>query len=329
MIFDLHVHPGAGKFSAEALQRKSLRRMGRRLGFDTENSGREANFRIIEGEVLRLLEESVIDRAVFLALDAAFREDGIRDDARTLMVMDNDEIADLAAVNVRVLFGAGIHPYRPDALRELERLVNRGACLIKWLPSAQNIKPDDPRCFPFYEALAHFGIPLLCHTGNEHTLSVFPNDFNDPGRLRPALEMGVTVIAAHCGLRLYLHEKSYFHRWRGMTRRHENLYGDISAFGIITRIWTLRSMLKSPGLRERLVFGSDFPVAPMPWTCLGCLGLRAVRYIQGMKNPFDRSVALMKGVGVPDEVFARGGSLLRLGKNEKSRNRSAVEETRG
>jgi len=329
LIFDLHVHPGAGKYAAEAMQSKSLRRMGRRLGFDTENSGWEADIRMIELKILRLFEESGVDRAVFLALDAAFREDGARDDARTLMVMDNDEIADLASANGRVFFGAGIHPYRPDALRELERLVNRDACLVKWLPSAQNIKPDDPRCFPFYEALAHFGIPLLCHTGNEHTLSVFPNDLNDPGRLRPALEMGVTVIAAHCGLRLYLHERSYFHRWREMTRHHENLYGDISAFGIITRIWTLRSMLKSPKLRERLVFGSDFPVAPMPWTCLGCLGLRTLRHILATKNPFDRYVALMKGVGVPDEVFARGGNLLRLRKNEKTRHPSGSEEAHG
>ena len=108
-----------------------------------------------------------------------------------------------------------IHPYRRDALSELERLAGRGACLIKWLPGAQNIRPDDPRCFTFYEAMAHLQIPLLCHTGNEHTLKAFPDELNDPRRLVPALERGVTVIAAHCGARLFLHEQCHLRHWRG------------------------------------------------------------------------------------------------------------------
>ena len=60
--------------------------------------------------------------------------------------------------------------YRRDAVAELERVARDGAVLIKWLPITQDIDPSDARCVPFYEALAHLGIPLLSHTGWERTL---------------------------------------------------------------------------------------------------------------------------------------------------------------
>ena len=158
-------------------------------------------------------------------------------------------------------------------MEELERLIEKGACLVKWLPSAQNIQPDHPRCFPFYDLLARHKVPLLSHTGAEHTLKAFPDALSDPRRLVPALERGVTVIAAHCGTSLFLHEKSYFRVWQEMALRHENFYGDISAFGVITRIWRLGTLLRSPALAAKCVFGSDFPVPPWPLSCLGKISL--------------------------------------------------------
>ena len=41
-----------------------------------------------------------------------------------------------------------------EAVEELERCVKAGAVLMKWLPIVQNFNPADPRCEPFYEALA-------------------------------------------------------------------------------------------------------------------------------------------------------------------------------
>ena len=61
----------------------------------------------------------------------------------------------------KMLFGASVHPYRKDAVAELERCVAAGAVLLKWLPITQGFNPADPRCFPFYEALAHHKLPLL------------------------------------------------------------------------------------------------------------------------------------------------------------------------
>ncbi|MCX6872477.1 MAG: amidohydrolase family protein [Verrucomicrobia bacterium] len=319
MICDLHVHlagvgaGGSGNWLAPAFQRSyAFRRVVHGLKLPSGMLARPDCDTRIAGQITAWIADSVLDHAVLLAFDAAYHDDGTRDHAHTLLVTDNDFVADLAAAHGKILFGASLHPYRRDAVAELERLIGRGACLVKWLPGAQNIQPDHPRCLPFYDALAHHRIPLLCHTGVEHTLKAFPNTLNDPRRLIPALERGVAVIAAHCGTRIFLHEKSYFRSWQAMALRYDQFYGDISAFGMVTRIWSLRHLLKSPALTAKLLFGSDFPVAPAPLSCLGPLSLRQALELRRMTNPFDQAVAMMQAVGVPDAVFARAAQLLRM-----------------
>jgi hypothetical protein len=319
MIYDLHVHVagigsgGSGNFLSPAFQRRyAFRRLVHCLKLPPEAITWPDCDNQIARRILDWVDGSVVDRAVLLAFDAAYRDDGMRDHDHTLLVTGNDFVADLAATHKKILFGASLHPYRRDAVVELERLIGRGACLVKWLPGAQNIQPDHPRCLPFYDALAHHRIPLLCHTGVEHTLKAFPNTLNDPRRLIPALKRGVAVIAAHCGTRIFLHEKSYFRSWQEMALRYERFYGDISAFGMVTRIWLLRQMLKSPALTAKLVFGSDFPVPQMPLTCIGPVSFRRALELRRMTNPFDQAVAMLKAAGVPDAVFARAEQLLRI-----------------
>jgi len=319
MIWDVHVHVAgvgrgnSGNYLAPRFQRSlACHLFMRRLGLDPKvwNAGDvdEQIAQVIIGQI----NASCVDRAVLLAFDAAYHDDGTRDEQRTLMVTDNDFVAELATTSGKTLFGASVHPYRRDALTELERLINKGACLVKWLPSAQNIQPDHPRCFPFYDLLAKYRVPLLSHTGGEHTLKAFPDSLSDPRRLEPALERGVTVIAAHCGTSLFLHEKSHFPAWQEMALRQGNFYGDLSAFGVVTRIWRLGSLLRSPALAAKCLFGSDFPVPPWPLSCLGKISLKQTLEIRSTRNFFDQSVALMKAAGVTDEIFGRAGHLLRM-----------------
>ncbi|HEY9248405.1 MAG TPA: amidohydrolase family protein [Rariglobus sp.] len=328
MSVDIHVHlaglgaNGNGNVMAPVFRRSfAFRQFARRVGLTREMLDAPDPDRAIARRIVGWIEASGLERAVLLALDGAYRDDGTPDDAHTRLATANDFVADIARESPRTLFGASVHPYRRDALEELERLAARGAVLIKWLPGAQNIRPDDPRCFPFYETMARLGLPLLCHTGNEHTLQVFPDAFNDPVRLIPALERGVTVIAAHCGARLYLHERSYLPAWQALALRHERLFGDISAFGVVTRMRALRRLLHAPGLAGKLVYGSDFPVAPLPLSCLGWISVRQALALRRIANPFDLNVALMKALGVPDAVFSRAGKLLRLPSTHASANR--------
>lgn len=322
MIFDLHVHVAGsdrkkGNRIAPAFRRRlAFKFFAWQFGFSEEELDQDGFDERMSQRTLAWLSDSQVGRAVLLALDRAYHEDGTPDEIRTLLVTDNDFVADLVDAHEKTLFGASVHPYRRDAISELERLIERGACLVKWLPGAQNIQPDHPDCIPFYEALAHHGIPLLCHTGGEHTLKAFPNTLNDPRRLIPALERGVTVIAAHCGTRLFLHEKSYFDAWCEMALRYENFYGDLSAFGVITRTWPLRTLLKDPRLASKLVYGSDFPVMPILLSCIGTLGVRRALELRKVANPLDQAYLTMKSLGVTEEIFSRAEKLLRIPPNK-------------
>ncbi len=310
-VAQLHRHAATDRFvlgNGNLYMRMFLRGLGL--------SGRslrqpEAN-RTIREKLLDWAARSSIDRFVLLAMDGVYDEAGRPDVARTKWLVDNDFVADLAAASEAFLAGASIHPYRKDALDELRRLAARGACLVKWIPSAQGIRLDDPRSMAFYELLAAEGLPLLVHTGNEHTCRPGRNAWNHPALLRHALERGVTVIAAHCGARMFLHERCYFETFCRMARRYERLYGDLAAFGIPTRIGPLRRLQRDEELMAKIVYGSDFPALPMTRWFLFSIGASAVREIRAEPNPLERPYRLMRAMGVPEEVFTRAGRLLRL-----------------
>jgi len=155
-------------------------------------------------------------------------------------------------------------------------------------PGAQNIQPDDPRCLPFYDMLARHRIPLLCHTGSEHTLKAFPDKLNDPRRLAPALERGVTVIAAHCGARLFLHEKSYFQAWQEMACATNAFTGKLAPSGDHPDMAAAFPAPLAAACGKTGVC-SDFPVAPMPLSCVGQISLRRALELRRIPNPFDQA----------------------------------------
>lgn len=319
MIYDIHAHVigiRSGQHGNYLCPRGRsgllFRLLARNIANRMPSGSTEATDVIAQQQVSKWVIESQVDRVVLLALDGAYQQDGTPDMARTKLITANDFTADFAASQPKTLFGASIHPYRKDAVQELERVVQRGACLIKWLPSAQNIAPDDPRCIPFYECMAYHRIPLLAHTGIEHTLSTFDNALNTPHRLIPALRRGVTVIAAHCGTRMFLHERSFFQEWARLAREYASFYGDLSVFCLPLHGQPLRQILSDPDLRCKVVFGSDFPAAPMPLWFMANLGWKKVMALHRIENPFDRPYLTLKALGVPDEVFTRAGSLLRI-----------------
>ncbi|MBN2641310.1 MAG: amidohydrolase family protein [Victivallales bacterium] len=257
----------------------------------------------------------MIDKAVFLAMDGPVgRNDVITD--RDIFKVRNEYVAGLAENHSKVLFGTSINPYRENAIFELENAVKAGACLVKWLPSVQNIDPADSRCIPFYEMMAHYRLPLLCHTGNEHFMPHQNNRLNDPLRLIPALNKGVTVIGAHCGARMFLHEKCYFKYWRKMALEYENFYGDTSAFILPTRIKYLEILLDDSRLQDKVLYASDLPMKPWLWSGLFRLGWNQVKELTAVKNPFDRHYLFLQKMGFSSEFFHRGATLLRFPQNQ-------------
>lgn len=138
------------------------------------------------------------NKLLLLALDAWHDEAGIARPEHTHLHIGNDYCARAAtSVPDRFEWAASVHPYRRDALAELERVKPLGARAVKWIPASQGIDPASPRCDRFYETLARLDLPLITHAGDERAL---PGDdsLGNPLRLRRALEHGVKVIIAHC-----------------------------------------------------------------------------------------------------------------------------------
>jgi predicted TIM-barrel fold metal-dependent hydrolase len=257
-----------------------------------------------------------VSRAVVLALDGAVDDRGNLDTARTEFYVPNEFVATLAARHTNLLFGASINPYRPDALARLDRVASDHAVLVKWLPSIQLIDPADERLAPFYRRMAELRLPLLVHTGAEHSFTWSKDEFADPARLRLPLSLGLTVIAAHAAWPGRHDGQRDVDRLASLMKEYPNLYADISSLTQINKLGALREVLRRPEFRGRLVYGTDFPLINMPivspWYFPLDLTLRQRWQISRIKNPWDRDVALKQALGVPADVFDRPEKLLRL-----------------
>ena len=212
-------------------------------------------------------------RACVLALDHRYNADGAIDREGTAMYVPNDYVLELCRKSPELfLAGVSIHPYRKDALAELERCSARGARIVKWLPNSMGIDPASPLCDPFYERMRSLGMTLFTHAGDEHALAQGCAEFGNPLRLRRALEHGVRVIVAHCGslgdaedLDDPAHGRvacfDLFLRLMAEPRYRAFLYGDISALTFRNRDpRVLQTLLERTELHERLLDGTDWPL---------------------------------------------------------------------
>jgi len=320
---DLHCHiaglgaNGSGCFVSEELRRSW------KVGFYFRSFGVSRREMEQQGDTLcgdrlsvMLGQSRHVGRTVILALDGAVDDRGNLDRARTEFYVPNEFVAALAARHTNLLFGASVNPYRPDALARLDRAVADHAVLLKWLPSIQLIDPADERLVPFYRRMAELHLPLLAHTGAEHSFTCSRDEFADPARLRLPLSLGVTVIAAHAAWPGRHDGQRDVDRLAALMTEYPNLYADISSLTQINKLGALREVLRRPEFLGRLVYGTDFPLINMPivspWYFPLDLTLRQRWQISRIKNPWDRDVALKQALGVPADAFTRSEKLLGL-----------------
>jgi len=319
MRIDIHTHPPVPSlFSTNALGEKSSWKTKRlkkiywnifgKVESDLHTEALRANCDAF-GKLSKWVRESSLDKIVLLALDNEYDDAGESKLRNRQFFVENDFIAEVVKKYDEYLYGTSIHPYRKDAISVLEDAVLQGAVVVKWIPSAQNIDPADKRCCEFYEALASFNLPLLVHTGVEHSLAGSKIIYNNPSRLIGALERGVAVIAAHCGMNLFLHEKSYFESWCEMAFKYEHFYGDTAALAFITRVWKIRQIVKSEVLCSKMVYGSDFPTMPAPHWCPQLGGLK-IKELKSIENPIERNLKTIYELGFPSEIVDRSGEVL-------------------
>ena len=124
LIIDCHVHisaltPGHGTMSQKLLNSIPFRFMQRRLNLPGQDAATE---RALEAKLKETIDATEkLDAVAVLAFDAVHDEAGRMDLANTHLYVTNDYVIELAQRHPKMLFGASVHPYRKDAVAELER----------------------------------------------------------------------------------------------------------------------------------------------------------------------------------------------------------------
>jgi predicted TIM-barrel fold metal-dependent hydrolase len=287
----------------------------------------------LEARLLRhILDARRIDRVVLLALDQYHTDDGEprgpRADSRTPgtdLYVSNTYIRELCRRHPgRLLLGASIHPYRlhgrMTAVDMLREATAAGAALVKWLPTSQNIDPEDPRTVEFMREAARLGLPLLVHTAEERALGSFHRHLERPdgllrtlARLRQEGLMPTTIVAhvATSSFWPITSHATFNTLIAALTGPFADapLYADVAALCLFNKAHWLRRIVRMPGIHHKLVYGSDFPLPP---SCFVFRRLLGERYHEVVLVPswIDRDVIIKSCVGLPSEVFSRGGELL-------------------
>jgi mannonate dehydratase len=214
-------------------------------------------------------------RMLLFAFDHAVDDAGIERPERSSFHTPNDYAAAIArALPDRFEWVASIHPHRPDALERLAAAAAAGARAVKWLPSSMNIDPTSPRCDAFFERLRAHRLPLIVHCGEEAAApGVGRHVFNNPLRLRRALDAGVRVVVAHAASLGHARDLDrgeggprvrafdLFARLMDEPRYEGRLFGDVSAvFQRNRELDVMRKLLARREWHDRLLHGSDYPL---------------------------------------------------------------------
>ena len=318
---DMHVHTaGVGAGGSGAFINREMRESLRfpiylgAFGVSEEELHGEGDDVVIEKISAHVAASRRVDKAVVLALDGVIDAEGKLDREATQLYVPNDFVARETRRYENLCFGASVNPYRPDSLRELHDVKAQGALLIKWIPNIMHIDPADEAITPFYRELVALDLPLLSHAGHESSFATARNEYGDPRRLALPLSLGVTVIAAHIGTTGTNEGEGNFERILPMFDRYPNLHADISSLTQVNRLGFLKQALAVPGLDERLVYGTDWPLQFFPLVSphyhLDHIDLSAAKAIAAIDNRWDRDVALKEALGTPRHVFAKSAALL-------------------
>ncbi len=268
-----------------------------------------------------------IERFVLLAFDAVRTDDGqcpplphSRADLGSDMYTSNSFVRDLCRRHPqRFLFGASVHPYRPNAVACVEEIFAAGACLLKWIPLHQNINLADPRTRAVLRTCAELGLPVLVHCGDEFTLTTQRPEHRSVRPLLTALRelrhagnMPCTIVPHAATPVSPFGDRDSHHALLealGGEFADAPLYADIAALTTWVKTGFLRQLVRRQELHRKLLFGSDFPVPPLAQRLRCDLG-RDYRRLTAEPSWPQRQARMCRWQGCNEIVFQRAAELL-------------------
>lgn len=209
-----------------------------------------------------------------LAFDRHYNSDGTVNLSKTEFYVPNEYVFNLAAKHPDLFLPTiSVHPYRNDAIAELETWASRGGQIVKWLPNAMGMNPADSKCDRFYAKMKELDLILLSHGGEEKAVEADEDQkLGNPLLLRRPLDHGVKVIVAHCAglganedlddpVRRRRSNFDLFMRLMDDPKYTGLVFGEISAMSQFNRLGApLTTILSREDLHPRLINGSDYPL---------------------------------------------------------------------
>jgi predicted TIM-barrel fold metal-dependent hydrolase len=238
-----------------------------------ENADQEALERLVQ-----LIRKDKLSGIFYiLALDKHYNKDGTSNPEKTEFYVPNEYVYKIYETHPDIFLPVvSIHPYRKDAIAELEKWAGKGVKMVKWIPNAQGMNPADPDIIPFYRRMKELKMVLLSHGGEENAVDAKENQkLGNPLLMRLPLDMGVKVIIAHGASlgknidldspkRKMVNNFDLFLRLMDEKKYDGLVFGDISAQLQFNRLSKpLKRILERPDLHQRLVNGSDYPLPAM------------------------------------------------------------------
>jgi hypothetical protein len=178
------------------------------------------------------------------------------------------EVADAAREfsDVLIPFGS-VDPHSASALETARGLVeDHGVRGFKFHPSLQDFRPNTPEYYRLYELLESLDVPVIFHTGQTGIGAGLPGGrgiklaLSDPLLLDEVAAdfPGLTLILAHAGM-------PWYENAMAIATHKSNVFIDLSGW---SPKYFPAGLLRAASsyLREKFLFGSDFPViTPERW----------------------------------------------------------------
>lgn len=217
-------------------------------------------------------------RSYIFAFDRHYNEDGTMNEEHTEFYVPNEYAVKIANENPELFTAViSVHPYRKDALVELEKWAKTGIKFVKWLPNAMGMDPASEKNIPFYKIMKKYNMTLISHAGEEKAVEGDKyQELGNPLKLRLPLDLGVKVVIAHMASRgpcLDYDNKNeiidcskLFWRMFDNKKYEKNLFSETSSLLIYERIGEpLNEIIEREDIHHRIGYGSDYPLPGINW----------------------------------------------------------------
>lgn len=217
-------------------------------------------------------------KAYVFAFDRHYNEDGTPNEEHTEFYVPNEYAYKIAMEHKEFLTPViSVHPYRKDAIVELEKWAKKGVKFVKWLPNAMGMDPAKESNKEFYKTMKKYNMTLISHAGEEKAVEGEKyQELGNPLKLRLPLDLGLKVVIAHMASRgpcldydnnnAKIDCSKLFWRLFDEKKYEKNLFSESSSLLIYERIGEpLNELIEREDIHHRIGYGSDYPLPGINW----------------------------------------------------------------